>query len=74
MARKPWHAAYQRMAPSNASFVSPYGLIGSVRSASAMGTRLGSPYTAAVDENTIRGTRRSRSASSSFTPFETFSR
>ena len=48
--------------------------MGSVRSASAIGTRLGSPYTAAVDENTILGTRRSRSASSSFTPFETFSR
>ncbi len=49
MARKSWAAQNQRMAPSNASFVSPYGLIGWVRSASAIGTRRGSPYTAAVE-------------------------
>ena len=39
-----------------------------------IGTRFGSPYTAAVDKKTTRFTRRSRSASSSLTPFETFSR
>src|SRR5690606_26879343 len=41
MARKSWAAQNQRMAPSKASFVAPYGLLGSVRSASAIGTRRG---------------------------------
>ena len=52
---------------STATLVAPYGLAGSAGAVSLIGTLAGSPYTAAVEENTIRRTPASRIASSSAT-------
>ena len=49
---------------STASLLAPYGLVGSARVSSVIGISSGSPYVAAVEEKTILGTPRSRTASS----------
>ncbi len=49
---------------STATLDPPYGLVGRVGSVSSIGTRSGSPYTAAVEENTIRRVPATRIASS----------
>ena len=50
---------------STATLDSPYGLVGRTGSVSAIGIRSGSPYTAAVEENTILLVPATRMASSS---------
>ena len=50
---------------STASFDAPYGLVGRVGAVSTIGTSSGSPYVAAVEEKTSRGTAVARIASSS---------
>ena len=50
---------------STASFDAPYGLVGRAGAVSGIGTSSGCPYTAAVEENTSRGTAFARIASSS---------
>src|SRR5450631_377086 len=56
MAPRPCAAASSRSIRSTASLVAPYVLVGRVVDVSRIGTSSGSPYTAAVDENTKRGT------------------
>src|SRR5215471_18391856 len=68
---QPYAAAYHFRTCSNTSLLSPYEFMGSLVWSSGVGVALGTPYTAAVEENTKLRTPCCRSTSSIAMPADT---